>query len=296
MPPLPQPASSFGAVACDGWLYVYGGHTVKTHAYSNQSVSGQFHRLNLSDHKTWEALPGGPSLQGLNLAAWHGKIYRVGGMKPTNKKGQTESLQSVADCACYDPAKRSWSDLPPLPKPRSSHDVVVAGDRLVVVGGWNLSGDSDAAAWMDTTLMLDLSAAKPQWTTVKQPFQRLALIAAVYENMVYVIGGFTGEAEASRDVDIYDPVKDKWSKGPRLPGPEDNGFGPAACVLNDKLYVSVADGSLYRLNADRSGWDKVAATTPRIVHRLVANGSQLLIIGGASGKKQLDLIEAVTPD
>jgi N-acetylneuraminic acid mutarotase len=294
--PLPQPVSSFGAVACDGWLYVYGGHTVKTHAYSNQSVSGQFHRLNLSDHKTWEALPGGPPLQGLNLAAWHGKIYRVGGMKPTNKKGQTESLQSVADCACYDPAKRSWSDLPPLPKPRSSHDIVVAGNKLIVVGGWNLSGDSDDAVWMDTTLILDLSAANPKWATVKQPFQRRALIAAVYEDMVYVIGGFTAEAEASREVDLYDPVMNKWSKGPRLPAPDDNGFGPAACVLNSKLYVSVADGSLYRLNAAGSGWDKVAATTPRIVHRLALNGSQLLIIGGASGKKQLDLIEAVAPN
>jgi N-acetylneuraminic acid mutarotase len=217
-------------------------------------------------------------------------------MKPTNKTGQTESLQSVADCACYDPAKRSWSELPLLPKPRSSHDVVVAGDKLIVVGGWDLSGDSDDAKWMDTTLILDLSAASPQWTTIKQPFQRRALIAAVYEGMVYVIGGFNTEGEASRDVDIYDPAKGEWSKGPRLPAPDDNGFGPAACVLNGMLYVSVADGSLCRLNPARSGWDKVAATTPRIVHRLAPNGSQLLIIGGAHGKKQLDLIEAVTPN
>ncbi len=150
--PLPQPVSSFGAVACDGWLYVYGGHTVRTHDYSTVSVSGQFHRLNLADHKTWEKLPGGPALQGLNLATWHDKIYRVGGMKPTNRKDQTESLQSVADCACYDPAEGKWSDLPPMPTPRSSHDVVVAGNKLIVAGGWNLTGDSDNAEWMDTAL------------------------------------------------------------------------------------------------------------------------------------------------
>jgi hypothetical protein len=66
--------------------------------------------------------------------------------------------------------------------------------------------------------------------------------------------------------------------------------------LKGKLYVGVADGSLYRLNAHRSGWDKVAMATPRIVHRLAPNGSKPLIIGGASGKKQLDLIEAVTPN
>ncbi len=114
--------------------------------------------------------------------------------------------------------------------------------------------------------------------------------------MVYVIGGFNTDGEASRDVDIYDPAKGEWSKGPRLVAPDVNGFGPAACVLKGKLYVSVADGSLYRLNTAGNGWDRVAATTPRIVHRLVPNGSQVVIIGGAAGKKQLDLIEALTPD
>ena len=170
--PLRQPVSSFGAVACDGWLYVYGGHVANTHSYASISVSGQFHRLNLADHKTWQQLPGGPPLQGFNLAAWHGKIYRVGGMQPTNKQGEKVVLQSVADCACYDPAKGKWSDLPSLPQPRSSHDVVVATNKLIVVGGWNLSGDSDDAAWADTALVLDLSAASPHWTAVKQPFQR----------------------------------------------------------------------------------------------------------------------------
>jgi N-acetylneuraminic acid mutarotase len=294
--PLPQPVSSFGAVACDGWLYVYGGHTDSTHSYSTISISGEFHRLNLRDHKTWQKLPGGPALQGLNLAAWHGKIYRVGGMKPTNKRGAKASLQSVADCACYDPAKGKWSDLPALPRPRSSHDVVVAGNKLFVVGGWNLTGDSDDAAWMDTALMLDLSIASPHWTTIKQPFQRRALIAAVYKGKVYAIGGFLSESEASREMDIFDPATSEWSKGPLLPAPDDNGFGPAACVLKGRLFVSVADGSLYRLNPAGNGWDKVAAATPRIVHRLAPNQSQVLIIGGAAGKKQLGLIEAVTPD
>ena len=31
--------------------------------------------------------------------------------------------------------------LAPLPEARSSHDAVVIGDKLYVVGGWTLSGD-----------------------------------------------------------------------------------------------------------------------------------------------------------
>ncbi|MDZ4821295.1 MAG: hypothetical protein SGJ20_20225, partial [Planctomycetota bacterium] len=54
---MPQAASSFGAAAMDGWLYVYGGHIVTPHEYHTGAVSGQFHRLDLSDSKTWEKLP-----------------------------------------------------------------------------------------------------------------------------------------------------------------------------------------------------------------------------------------------
>jgi N-acetylneuraminic acid mutarotase len=293
LPPLPQPASSFGAVVSGDWLYVYGGHVADTHSYSTSSVSGQFHRLNLKDPQKWEDLPGGPPLQGLNLATWHGKVFRVGGMNPTNKEGEKADVRSVADCACFDPQTRQWSDLPPMPEPRSSHDVVVAGNKLIVIGGWKLSGDSDDAVWADTSLVLDLAAVKPQWKSVNQPFQRRAFMSAVLHGKVYVIGGFVNDSDPTRDVQIYDPVADTWAKGPELPGKDENGFGPAACTLNDTLYASVADGSLYRLNARGDGWEKIAKTTPRIVHRLAPDGDKLLVLGGAARMKQLDLIEAV---
>jgi hypothetical protein len=33
-PPLPEAFSSFGAAVADGHVYVYGGHTARTHLYS----------------------------------------------------------------------------------------------------------------------------------------------------------------------------------------------------------------------------------------------------------------------
>jgi N-acetylneuraminic acid mutarotase len=292
--PLPQAAASFGAVACDGWLYVYGGHVVPTHNYSTASVSGQFHRLNLKDHATWQTLPGGPALQGMNLAAWNGKIYRVGGMNPRNQPGEPADVRSIADCASFDPATNQWTSLPPLPAPRSSYDMVVIDGKLYVVGGWTLTGDPRKAQFVETSLILDLASDNPQWKSIKQPFDRRALIAAAYQGKVYAIGGFDPDADPSLKVNIYDPHAKAWSKGPDLPGPDRNGFGPAACTLDGHLFVSVADGSLYRLNEAGDGWDKVATTTPRIVHRLAANGSEVLVIGGASGKRQQNLIEAVS--
>jgi hypothetical protein len=293
-PPLPEATSSFGAVACDGWLYVYGGHTPRTHAYHTKAVSGRFHRLNLADGKTWEELPGGPGLQGMNLATHNGKVYRVGGMQPRNETGDRADNYSVSDVARFDPAAKRWEAMPPLPRPRSSHDVVVVGDKLIVLGGWDMRGRARGNDWTGTMEVMDLSAARPAWQTVPQPFERRALIAAVHGEKVYVIGGFDEDSDPSRRVDVYDVATGGWAHGPDLPGAERNGFAPAACVMGGRLYASVGDGSMLRLDESKQAWEKVGATTPRIVHRLVPHGPRILVLGGAAKGDNLNLVEVVT--
>jgi N-acetylneuraminic acid mutarotase len=292
-PALPQQTSSFGAVVSDGWLYVYGGHVSPTHSYSTESVSGQFARLKLSDSSAkWEQLPGGPGLQGMNLAAYKGKIYRIGGMSPRNKPGEAEATFSVADSARFDPATKIWESIPPLPEPRSSHDVVVVGDQLIVVGGWTLKGPA-SSVWLDTLDVLDLASNKSEWKSVKQPFQRRALIAASFAEKMYVFGGIDEKGNISHEVSIFDPKTGVWSKGPDLQGGETAGFSPAACVHEGRLYVSVADGALYRLNDSKQAWEKVGSATPRIAHRLAPADNTILVLGGAAKGRNSDLVEAV---
>ena len=137
LPPLPKPVASHGAIACDGYVYIYGGHAGKTHSYDTQSVLGTFHRLKLDGGTKWEELPGGPILQGMNLAAHGGKVYRVGGMTPKNEPGAPADTHLVERVWAFDPKAGKWEALPDLPAGRSSHDVVVVGDTLVVVGGWS---------------------------------------------------------------------------------------------------------------------------------------------------------------
>lgn len=292
---LPEATSSFGAAASDGWLYVYGGHVVPTHSYSTEAVSGRFNRLRLADGKSWERLPDGPPLQGMNLAAHGGKIYRVGGMQPQNKPGEPQDIRSVDDVARFDPATGKWEALPPLPVPRSSHDVVVVGNTLVVVGGWTLKG-KEKTEWPDSMELLDLSARTLAWTRVPQPFKRRALIAAAVGGKVHAIGGFDEKSQVVRGSMVYDVASRTWASGPDLPGGAMNGFGPAATVINGSLFVSVDDGGLYRLTTPAQTWTKVGQATPRIVHRLVADGSRVLILGGARSGKNSDLVEAIDVD
>ncbi len=281
--PLPKAVASFGAVACDGYLYVYGGHAGKTHNYDTASDLGTFHRLKLDGGATWEELAGGPAAQGLNLAAYKGKLYRVGGMQPRNQPGEPADNYSLANCACFDPKTGKWADLPPLPAGRSSHDVVVVGDKLVVVGGWQMKGKGQKSVWHDTVAILDLAANEPKWESAPQPFQRRALTATAVGSKVYVLGGLGAEGKPT---DVFDVEMRKWTTAPALPidGKRAMAFSPAAASVGGRVVVCTASGAVYRLNDKADGWEKVgAAETPRIVARMIPlDPTTLLLVGGAS--------------
>ena len=113
---------------------------------------------------------------------------------------------------------------------------------------------------------------------------------------MYVIGGFDENDDPTLAVEIYDPATNAWSAGPALPGRSRHGFAPAACTLDGKLYVSVMDGTMYRLDDAGKRWDSVAKTTPRIVHRLIPYKGEILVLGGADRGGNFDLVELVKPE
>ena len=296
--PLPVAVSSFGAAVADGFAYVYGGHSGKTHEYSTDSVSHKFYRLKLDDPKIWEELPGGPGLQGLALVAYKDKIYRVGGMQPRNAPGAEADNVSVASCACYNPAAKTWENLPEMPAGRSSHDAVMVGSKLIVVGGWNMKGGDKESEWYSSALILDLDKQPLKWETVKQPFVRRSLTATALDGKVFVMGGINEEDSIELKVDVFDPTTNLWTVATPLPGPKGNGFSPASCVAAGQLYVSLGDGKVVRPKADGSAWQDVGKLKqPRIVHRMVAaSDNLLLVLGGASKNGNVTMVETVKPE
>ena len=293
-PDLIDAVASFGAVGLDGALYVYGGHVGRVHAHSLENISPGFRRLVLAAGATWEELARGPRLQGAVLVSDGAAVYRVGGMTAANATvAEPAVLHSSRSVARYSAAADRWEALPDMPAGRSSHDAVVAGGVLYVVGGWDMRGPGHDSAWADTVLALDLKGATA-WREIPAPFQRRALAAGARGGRVYALGGLSRGAGPVSTVDVLDPETGTWSKGPDLPRGSMLGFGAATASDGDRLFVGQADGQTYRLAEDGAAWEPVATLDqPRYMHRLIPVGTHLLAVGGAGREGHLATIEVV---
>ena len=296
-PDLIDAVASFGAAVHDGALYVYGGHVGRVHAHSIENISPGFRRLVLEGGQTWEDLPTGPLLQGTVLVSDGVYIYRVGGMTATNATAaEPEVLRSSRSAARYDVSAARWDPLPDLPAGRSSHDAVVAGGTLYVVGGWELRGRAQERVWADAVLALDLDGGTA-WREIPAPFKRRALAAGTAGGRIYALGGLRPAAGAALRVDVLDTVTGAWSAGPDLPeAGRLQGFGVAATSHDGRIFISQADGKVYRLTDSGNAWKQAATLEhPRFMHRLVPFDGYLLAVGGSARGGHVTTLDVVQP-
>ena len=285
-PALPLPVASFGAAATEsGSVYLYGGHSGTRHKYNRDEVHGDFFHWQ-SGMAAWEALAKDEPAQGASLIATEKGIIRVGGMAAKNAKGDKQDLWSSETAARYDVTDKNWHPLPKLPECRSSHDSIVIGDTLYVIGGWALMGGSDLK-WHDTYLTLDLAKADATWQTHKQPFERRALAVHAIGTQLFAIGGMDSDEDIVTLVSMLDTTTGQWTDGPKLPSDKLGGFGFAAVSHEGRLFASGAAGVLLELRGE--AWvPLVKLQHPRFFHRLVSGGKgKLIALGGESkeGKK-----------
>jgi N-acetylneuraminic acid mutarotase len=292
LPPLPEPVASFGAAVLDDMVYVYGGHTGTAHAHSRENLSRHFCRIPLSGGQ-WESLPMGEPLQGFPLVPYDDKIYRVGGMYATNAPKAEEQLHSVDTFAVFDPNAKEWTELAPLPEPRSSHDAVVIDGWLYVVGGWKLDGSSEGQ-WHETAWKIDLADPQKWQPVANPPFCRRALATSHTENLLVAIGGIDDAGAISRRVDALDLDTGEWKELAELPGDGMHGFGMSAWNHEGKLYASGSEGEVYSLDVQQNEWRSMATHNDRrFFHRLLPAGeNRLLMIGGASMEREAHVADS----
>ena len=289
---LPEAVTSFGACREGDHLYVYGGHKGQAHVYSLDSHSKSFARIDIQNPNSWELLPFNRPLQGFGMASFNGKIYISGGSQATNSSGEKSNLTSVREVSAFDPEKKKWSQLPPLPEPRSSHEMVAHAGHLYIVGGWNMK-DGAGLKWHRHGLFADLSKKPLNWEKLPETKWTVrANTAAVNGGQLYVIGGLTpkGMTNAVHKLDLETL---QWSEGPEYPGTGHlKAFGAAACQVGDKLIVSAYSHQPRVLT--ETGWAPTSRKLEerRFFHRIIPLGSKkALFMGGANHDGHLNTLE-----
>ncbi len=114
---------------------------------------------------------------------------------------------------------------------------------------------------------------------------------AVADGRLYVIGGLAGAPSRTADeMAVYDPARDAWTDGPRLPGGRHH---TAAAGLDGTVYVSGgADrlidwqplANLWALEPASAAWRELPPMPEgRYGHRMVALDGRLYVVGGRGG-------------
>lgn len=289
---LPRGLTSFGAAVDGGLLYVLGGYFGEPHAYSIEGQSSAFMAINLHDTRDVRLLMDVEPVQGAELVPWQGQLVRVGGMHARNTADEPSRLESSDKVALYNSLTETWTALPSLPEPRSSHRAVVVGDTLHVLGGWNMSGSSKGAEWATTDLTLDLANPGSGWQSAEAPFVARALGAAVAGELVYVIGGINSDRGVSNAVWILDTKTAEWTPGPNFP---DWGFGVSAASHGNGIVASGKTGEIFALEPGQEQWTRHGELSHgRIFHELRSESRDSLVaLGGIVGMGTRGRVRAI---
>ena len=251
LPDFPRGITSFGAAVVDDNIYVIGGKSGKAHSYATAYQNRDVFRLNLTgDKNEWKSVSDNLGLQGLAIVGHEGKIYRIGGLEARNKEGEEHDLHSIAEFLEFNPADKTWKEMPSLPEGRSSFDACVADGKVFVVGGWTMDGEEESV-WAEDMLVFDLTKPDGQWQRIEAPFTTRALAVRQHGKKLIVVGGIENGGGPTSSVHFFDLASEQWSEGPEVPTESGmKAFGCSAVEVAGEFLVSTYDGSVFCLSDD----------------------------------------------
>ncbi|MFN3153260.1 DUF3386 family protein [Bremerella sp.] len=285
--PLEESLTSFGAAVLGEYLYVFSGHDGDAHGFGRDVLADHFRRIKFDDpNAQWEELAKQEPAQSTALVTDGTYIYRIGGLTFLNRGDETTNFKSTTHFTRYDVEKNEWTDLAPLPEPRSSLDAAVLGRHIYVAGGWDLQGESSSdAPWHDDILRFDLDHPEKGWESLPGPgYLTRAVSVAAYDGKIYLFGGIQPKG-ITRKVSVFDPKSENWSVAPELKADSGAaGFATSSFATGDHLYVTGGSGILYRLSNDGTDWEvETRLMYPRMFLRLLpVEDNRLLAVGGTS--------------
>lgn len=167
------------------------------------------------------------------------------------------------------------------------------GDKLYLIGGaapdtQKMRGEHELESLVGTTMVDVFDFKTDKWdTTAIAPLAtpRVYATAVALNDSIYVMGGVDDLGIPLRTMEIYDPTKNEWHRGPNMLLPRK---GAASVVYNDSVFVFGGGGIFDILQrtvevySPATGkWDSVFALPfGRAFHHVVKRGRFIYIFGG----------------
>ncbi|MCQ4085623.1 kelch repeat-containing protein [Saccharibacillus sp. JS10] len=146
-------------------------------------------------------------------------------------------------------AEKEWKEMSPLPEARSAAAVVTVNGKIYTIGGSAGGSESAKGVKKDTTYVYD--PIQNSWSIkAPMPTARAAVTAAVYNDEIYVIGGYYGTNNTrTNKVEVYNTKNDTW----RTISPMSSARSWASAVtVGNKIYVIGGHDSSKLLNTVES--------------------------------------------
>jgi N-acetylneuraminic acid mutarotase len=174
-----------------------------------------------------------------------GKIYVIGGR--TDEEGFTY----FADVERYSPLTDSWTELAPLPSPRTSHAAFTVGSTIYVLGGILDEGEASVLVYND----------RATWNEVAPiPENRIDFAACVIGVHIFIFGGKDDDMNEQASTFKFDTITNIWSTLPPMSHTTSNA---SARSLNGFAYiVGAGDGfQVLRFDPMSAEWSVLAPTS-----------------------------------
>jgi energy-converting hydrogenase Eha subunit A len=147
----------------------------------------------------------------------------------------TPAVSSNEASASEEVIENSWTQMAPMPTPRSALGVAAVDGKIYAIGGnsWKLEGDTGTNEMYDPVT--------DTWTTkAPMPTPRAYFGIVAYQNKIYCLGGLSGNSTRTESSwkgcianEVYDPTTDTWETKAPMP------------IARWQLKGNVANGKIY---------------------------------------------------
>lgn len=186
--------------------------------------------------------------------------------------GWGEGQRHLNDLYRFNPQTNVWTRINPtghVPPPRSGHSCILHGDRMIIFGGWGGEAKSQMflEQYWDDCYQLDLLTM--HWSEVEAsgdfPEERSGHSATVYNNAMYIYGGFAG-GTYFKDIIALDLETNVWTRKTCSGDAPERMYGHSAFIHGNKMVVfggyrgglSVYLNDIRYLNLDTFEWSLIA--------------------------------------